>query len=66
MRASAARAPWAVRMARPVRKTHATDRFPTQMKNIVKLPVLSLVLMRVRMLSRDRNLCLGLEGRRGC
>src|SRR5262245_27798575 len=32
MRASAARAPWAVRMARPVRKTHATDRFPGQMK----------------------------------
>ena len=53
-------------MARPVRKTHATRRFPAQMKNIVKLPSLCLVLMRVRMVSRDRKLCLGLEGRSCC
>jgi hypothetical protein len=45
-------------MARPVRKTHATHRFRAQMKNIVKLPVLSLVLMRARMVSRHRKLCL--------
>jgi hypothetical protein len=65
-RLSAARAPEAVRMARLVRKTHATDRHRAQMKNIAKLTALCLVLVRVRMVSGDRKLCLGLEGRRRC